>query len=388
LRQVLPIFILSIALSGSLSNAQSSTQTPAATSTQDKPSCETLRAEKTKTYGFHPTQMTEAQIAAKSKQLDAFWKNVQAAGPQGNTCIKQMLSEEKTDHTFQFDAASMLYQADQSAEIGNLVRDSVSHADFREVDPANYLSLALELSQAGIDIRPLAARLFRYPNAVIHISEHALDLDSDTAALFLYGSMPSDVATQALIEELSAPEAFVSSAAAHLLGEQLTPEALSALSKWPGVTLIEEDYRRNDIQTALKYEKPAASILSSTPKFTREQVLKVIASLPHTRKEFDQVMATRGAEFDKQAREKKLSQQELAKAVAESEPIYGIADHTAFADSAIATLQPEDFETLRAARRKAIYNISDESLAEYLAFTQVMIGLMNRLDLYKEYRAR
>jgi peptidyl-tRNA hydrolase len=387
LRQVLPILILSIALSGLLSNAQSSTQTPAATSTQEKPSCETLRAEKTKTYGFHPTQMTEAQIAAKSKQLDAFWKNVQEAGPKGNSCIKQMLSEEKTDHTFQFDAASMLYQADQSAEIGNLVRDSVSHADFREVDPANYLSLALELSQAGIDIRPLAARLFRYPNAVIHISEHALDLDSDTAALFLYGSMPSDVATQALIEELSAPEPFVSSAAAHLLGEQLTPEALSALSKWPGVTLIEEDYRRNDIQTALKYEKPAASILSSTPKFTREQVLKVIASLPHTRKEFDQVMATRGAEFDKQAREKKLSQQELAKAVAESEPIYGIADHTAFADSAIATLQPEDFETLRAARRKAIYNISDESLAEYLAFTQVMIGLMNRLDLYREYRA-
>jgi hypothetical protein len=115
-------------------------------------------------------------------------------------------------------------------------------------------------------------------------------------------------------------------------------------------------------------------------------VLKVIAGLPHTRKEFDQVMATRGAEFDKQARDKKPSQEELAKVVAESEPIYGIADHTAFTDSAIATLQPEDFETLRAARRKAIYNISDESLAEYLAFTQVMIGLMNRLDLYKEYR--
>jgi hypothetical protein len=41
---------------------------------------------------------------------------------------------------------------------------------------------------------------------------------------------------------------------------------------------------------------------------------------------------------------------------------------------------------LRAARRKAVYDISDESLAEYLAFTQVMIGLMNRLDLFKEYR--
>jgi hypothetical protein len=386
LRQVLPITILSIVLTGLLSSARSAAQTPTTAFSQEKPSCETLRTQKSKTYGFHPAQMTEAQITAKSKELDSFWKNVQAAGPEGNACIKQMLIEEKTDHTFQFDAASMLYQADQSPEIGNLVRDSISHADFREVDPASYLSLALELSQAGIDIRPLAARLFRYPNAVIHISEHALDLDSDTAALFLYGSMPPDVATQALIEELSAPEPFVSSAAAHLLGEQLTPEALSALSKWPGVTLIEEGYRRSDIQTVLKYEKPAASASAATPKFTREQVLNVIASLPHTRKEFDEVMATRGAEFDKQTHDKKLSQEELAKAVAESEPIYGIADHTAFTDSAIATLQPEDFETLRTTRRKAVYNISDESLAEYLAFTQVMIGLMNRLDLYKEYR--
>jgi hypothetical protein len=379
----LSITILSIAFAGSFSNAQSTAQAPSAATSQQKPSCETLRAQKSKTYGFHPAQMTEAQIAAKSKELSAFWKNVQAAGPEGTACIKQMLIEEKTDHIFQFDAAVMLYQADQSPEIGNLVRDSISHADFREVDPASYLSLALQLSQAGIDIRPLAARLFRFPNAVIHISEHALDLDSDTAALFLYGSMPPDVATQALIEELSAPEPFVNSAAAHLLAEQLTPEALSALSKWPGVTLIEEEYRRNDIETALKYAKPS---VSASPKFTREQVLKVIAGLPHTRKEFDEVTATRGAEFDKQTRDKNLSQEELAKIVADSEPIYGIADHTAFTDSAIATLQPEDFETLRAARRKSVYNISDESLAEYLAFTQVMIGLMNRLDLYKEYR--
>ena len=348
------------------------------------PTCDSLRAEKAKTYGFHPANMTEAQIATKSKELDAFWKNVQAAGPDGTACIKQLLIDEKVDHIFQFDGGSMLYQADHSPESLNLIRDSISHADFREIDPADYLSLALELSQADVDIRYLAARLFRYPNAVIHVSEHALDLDSDTAALFLYGSMPPDVATQALIQELAAPEPFVNSAAAHLLGEQLTPEALSALSKWPGVSLIEEEYRRNDIQAVLKYQPPVPAI--AAPKFTREQVLKVIAGLPHTRKEFDDLMATRGAEFDKQMRDTKATQEQIAKAVAEGEPIYGIAEHTAFMDSAVATLQPEDFETLRVARRKAIYNISDESLAEYLAFTQVMIGLMNRLDLFKEYR--
>ena len=55
--------------------------------------------------------------------------------------------------------------------------------------------------------------------------------------------------------------------------------------------------------------------------------------------------------------------------------------------SAVATLKAEDFETLREARRKSLVNVSDESLSEYLAFTQVMIGLLNRLDLYKDYRS-
>jgi len=31
-------------------------------------------------------------------------------------------------------------------------------------------------------------------------------------------------------------------------------------------------------------------------------------------------------------------------------------------------LKAEDFDTLREARRKALYNVSDESLSEYLAY--------------------
>lgn len=124
----------------------------------------------------------------------------------------------------------------------------------------------------------------------------------------------------------------------------------------------------------------------ANPKFTREQVLDAIASLPHTQKDFDHVMATKGAAFDQQMREKKVTQQQLAQAVADSLPIYGITDHTAFQASAIATLKPEDFPTIREARRKSLYDVSDESLAEYLAYTQIMIGMLNHLDLFKGYR--
>jgi len=349
-------------------------------------SCEGLRAAKSRVYGYHISQLNEDQIEAKTRELDTFWKQVQAAGSGGVSCIRRLLAEEKSDHIFQFDAASMLFPADHSPETLKLIRDSLAQADFQESDPANYLSLAMDLGQAGVDIRPLAAKLLLYPNAVIHIPEHSLDLDSDTAALFLYGSMDSTQASAALIELLQAPQPFVRSAAAHLLAEQMTPEAFPALSKWNGVSRIEEEFRRNDIQAVMKYRPPDLEA-NTHPKFTREQVLQTIAVLPHTRKEFDEVMATKGAAFDQQMREKKATQQEITQAVAESVPIYGVADHPAFLSSAVATLLPSDFDTIRQARRRSLYNISDESLAEYLAYTQIMIGLLNRLDLYKEFRA-
>lgn len=370
-----------LVLPGTLSSAQM------AASSAEKPiTCDILQAKKSSIYGFHLSQLNESQIDAKTRQMDAFWKQSEAAGPDGISCIQEMLQAEKTDHYFQFDAASWLFPRDKSTETLNLIRDSIAQADFQETDPANYLSLTLALSHAGVDIYKLAARLLRLPNDVIQIPEHALDLDADTSALFLYGSMSPAEASKALISELQSPEPFVRSAAAHLLAEQMTEESYAALARWDGLSKIEEEFRRNDIQAIMKYQPPNDQELTH-PKFSREEVLKYIAGLPHTRKEFDDRMSTQGAAFDQQMRDKKATPEELAKAVAEGPPIYGITNHTAFINSAIATLQPEDFDTVREARRKSLYDISAESLEEYLAFTHVMIGMINRLDLFKEYRA-
>jgi hypothetical protein len=332
--------------------------------------CDTLRAAKSKVYGLRPTQLSESQIDAKGKEIAAFWKQVHSAGSDGVSCVRSMLRAETTDHFFQFDAASFLYQADRSPETLLLVRDSIAQADFQESDPANYLSLAVALAQQGVDIGPLAARLLRYPNAVIRVPEQGLELDSDTAALFLYGSMKPSVATNALMQ---APESFVRAGAAHLLAEQLTEESFRTLSRCDGLRKIEEEFRRNEADFAHL-------------EFSREQVLQTIASLPRSGAEFTDVMGKKGAEFDKCMRDSKATQEQISTAIAEGEPIYGIANHTAFMNSAVATLQPGDFELLRTALRKALFNVSDHSLEEYLAFTQVMIGLINRLDLYKEFR--
>lgn len=357
----------------------------AETARAETPSCADLRAQKEKVYGFRTSQLSEEQFDAKSKEIDAYWKQFQPINPESLRCVRGMLAAEKTDHLFQFDAASFLFQVDKTPDSLNLIRDALAQADFQETDPANYLSLALELGQRGVDIQNLAARILQYPTAVIHVSEHALDLDSDSAALFLYGSMDPTNASRALATKLDAPEAFIRAAAAHLLAEQMTEDSFRTLNTWKGLAEIKEDYRRNDIHAVMTYE-PVDPASLGNPKWTRDQVLQIIAAMPHTRKEFDRMMSTKGAEFDHEMREKKATQEELAKAVAEGEPIYGIADHTDFQNSAVATLKADDFDTIRQARRRSLYDVSDESLSEYLAYTQIMIRMLNHLDLYKDYR--
>jgi len=353
----------------------------------EKPlTCNELQSSKPTVYGFHLAQLNESQIDAKAKQLEVFWKQVEAAGPMGTNCLREMLESEKTDHYFQFEAASWLYHRDKSPATLTLIRDSISQADFEETDPANYLTLALALSQSGVDIHKLAARLLRFPHPVIQITDHGLDLDVDTSALFLYGSMPPAEASKALDTELLAPEQLIRSEAAHLLAEQMTAESYSAMARWDGLPKIEEEFRRNDIQAIMKYQPLNEQDLPH-PKFNRQEILAAIAGLPHTRKEFDERMSVQGAAFDQRMRESNASQEDLAKAVAEGLPIYGIANHTAFINSAIVTLRSEDFDTVREARRKSLHDVSDESLEEYLAFTRIMIGMINHLDLFKEYRA-
>ncbi len=63
-----------------------------------------------------------------------------------------------------------------------------------------------------------------------------------------------------------------------------------------------------------------------------------------------------------------------------------VADIREFIESAIANLTEADLPLVREARRKSLHGLSDEALGEYFAFSRVILGVINRLDLYKESR--
>src|ERR1700756_2379776 len=76
----------------------------------------------------------------------------------------------------------------------------------------------------------------------------------------------------------------------------------------------------------------------------------------------------------------------MRRQIEESPPFLEIEDHERFIESAIANLTEADLPLVHEARRKSLHGLSDEALGEYFAFSRVILGVVNHLDLYKEYR--
>jgi hypothetical protein len=362
-----------------------------ATAFAQKPDpCAAIDAAKTKTYGFRPSRLTIKDRQVRSVQMDSFWRMAGQDKAAGAACIRQLLIAEKEDGFFLFDGASLLSSLDQSEESTKVVLASLHRADMAEIEPAGYVRFLLRLSIAGADIGPLASRYLQYPTVKAFIPEHAMDLDRDMGALLLYGSMAPEQEDSYLIAALGDKESYARSTAALLLALNMTEPSLKALGTYGGMAELPADSAKvvRSYRTFTPYQSPA------TPaKFSREEVLAYIAQLPHNQKEFGEAMQRQEA-YEKQHPElnvnEKLRDQEMeaavTKKVQESPPFFGVSGADRFIESAIANLTEADLPAVRDARRRSIQGISDEVLGEYFAYSHIIRGVIDRLDLYKEYR--
>ncbi len=319
--------------------------------------CAELQALKKGIYGFRPTKLSQLQQTAKEKQIDRFWKLAESQGERGVACLRGMLSSESSDAFFLFDGASLLLHLDNSRPSLAVVSDAAGRSDLGEINTASYVELVLELAQHGVDTGALAEKYMKYPKVDGYAADHSLPLDRATGAIFLYGSMPAERADKYLVPLLNGKEADVRGTAALQLAFSMTQESYRALAGLSGIDSLPA-YARKQVIAAMAYHAPLEKAI---PTYSREQVLARLRALPRTQEQVE-------AELKKE------------------NPVVSIADDEPFLRSAIATLSAADLETVREARRSALISVSDESLYEYAAYTRMILGVINRLDLYKEYR--
>jgi hypothetical protein len=319
--------------------------------------CAELQALKKQTYGFRPSKLSESQQTAKEKQIERFRDLVETEGGRGVRCLREMLKSDTTDSFFLFDGGRLLLHLDDSQPSLAVVSNAAAHSDLGEIDPGSYVELVLELAQHGVDTRALAEKYMKYPDVDSYIAEHSLPLDRATGATFLYGSMTSERADEALVPLLNEKDTDIRGAAALQLALNMTSDSYRALAGLPGLDDLPE-YAQKQVIAALAYHPPEDKVI---PAYPREQVLARLRALPRTPEQME-------AELQKE------------------NPLVGIANDEPLVRSAIATLKAADLETVREARRTALISVSEDSLNEYAAYTRMILGVINRLDLYKEYR--
>jgi hypothetical protein len=319
--------------------------------------CAELRAAKKEIYGFHPARLTEQQQRLKERQIDRFWGLAESQGQRGITCLRKMLRSETNDSFFLFDGAGLLLHLDDSQPSLTVVSDAAERSDLGDLNPAGYVELALELAQHGIDTGALADKYMKYPKVDGYVAEHSLPVDRATGAIFLYGSMLPDLADKYLVPLLNSKEPETRGTAALQLALNMTRDSYRALAGLPGIDSLPKQTREQVI-AAMAYHAPSGNTI---PTYSREQVLAHLRALPRTQEQME-------AELKKE------------------KTVTGIANDEPFIRSAIATLNAGDLDAVRESRRAALIFVSDESLYEYMAHTRIILGVINRLDLHREFR--
>lgn len=312
-------------------------------------SCDRLNSLRSSTYNFHPAKLTSAERNTKSREMDSFWAAVKESGPQGITCLKQLLDNTQGDPYFVFDGSSLLLSLQEDRDSLLLVQRVLPRTSLDDVDVASYVRLVLHLSIAGADIGPLAHKYLIYPNVDTYLPEHgAMKLDRLAGATLLYGSMPPEEADKNLSDEVENEKSSSRDVAIEVLALDMTGTSFRFM-KSNAVTIPLSATVRQYIDPVLRYDRyhPA-----QTPKFSRERVIQFLRQIPNFTSDFP-----------------------------------GVAGNAALEESASDLLTEADLPLLHEARQKSIQSVSDESLDEYFALSTIMLNVINRLDLYADSRS-
>ena len=320
---------------------------PSLSSGQDP--CQRIAVAERRTYGFRPSKLSDAERKLKSAEMDSLWNLVKRAGPAGTVCLRSLL-EKQADGFAVFDEGSLLYSLDRSPESKDAVGHAIAKTDLADVQPADYIRLALRLAREGLDIEPIAHNyLTARSDVTTYLPQHGgYRLDRTAGAILLYGIMPTEKIDDALSTEVGSDLPETRNAAATVWSLNMTARSFKGLAGLGNMDGFSSEAKRQVHGVLMPFK-----VRVTAPKYTREQMLAKIAKFPDLDMDPSE-------DFER--------------------------ENKALDNSAYATLTDADVDTLRESRRNFITGVSNEAVEGYAEMSRVLLHLINKLNLYSEYR--
>lgn len=154
-------------------------------SAQEGGPAEVFRARVRGLYTFAPHELTQAQVDAKARELDGFWRWATRDPAATLPLLRAELKDPTAHRFFAYDGAKLLLRMSQEPADRQLAATSLARVDLRDVDHGDFLRTLFELARQGVDVRAGADLVLETPGFKAVFPQHALTLGQDFAYLLL-----------------------------------------------------------------------------------------------------------------------------------------------------------------------------------------------------------
>lgn len=137
------------------------------------------------TYNFAPHSLTEAEMSAKSKTLDAFWTDVKANQTVDLPMLREELARPDAPAFFEYDGAKLLLSLSKSRGDESIALSAISRADLADLDYTDYFLTVHAMSVDGLDTTNAALKILEDDKFQAYIPQHALTLDQEMCLTYL-----------------------------------------------------------------------------------------------------------------------------------------------------------------------------------------------------------
>jgi hypothetical protein len=144
------------------------------------------------TYNFLPRNLSEKEIDAKSNELDVFWNDVKARGPQGLEDLRAELRRSDAPVFFNYDGAKLLLSLSDSREDSSLALAAINRTELRDLQWSNYFFTIHSLAVKDLDTSDAALKILSEEKFQVFVPQHFLTLGQDFCLLYLL--LPTDEA--------------------------------------------------------------------------------------------------------------------------------------------------------------------------------------------------
>jgi hypothetical protein len=136
-------------------------------------------------YNFLPRNLNQKAIETKSKELDVFWKEVKARGPQGLEELRAELRRSDGPIFFNYDGAKLLLSLSKSPEDRRLALAAINRADLRDIQRDDYFYTIHAFAVEGLDTSEAAMKILDEENFQVFVPQHYLTLGQDYCLVYL-----------------------------------------------------------------------------------------------------------------------------------------------------------------------------------------------------------